>query len=169
MKDWDMDKLRKAQNYSKGLYYLGLEDDFPGFSKQVKATLDKVEDELRDRIIKEKGGRLYITDAEEINKQVGQHWFDTDTKRFFSSRIETKALAAGQLIGNKYFVSSEQNKMIEGEARLYSVRKFDPVTGSVGTVGEFQEWPTLHMAKNFAQCLADNNEDVELCRKEVSR
>jgi hypothetical protein len=55
-----------------------------------------------------------------------------------------------------YFVTSEQCGSSFGRIhpRLYTVRKFDPATGEVDTVGEFNEL-TKGRAQRAARKLAD--------------
>lgn len=115
------------------------------------------DDEIR-RINK---GRTTIDDVKRINKEKDRHWFERDTMRFFRSKIERDALRFGQLIDDKYFITSEQ--FDSDSPRLYSVRRFNPKEGSINTVGEFQEFGTKGQAKKFAWCMADEN-DVEKCR-----
>ena len=107
-------------------------------------------------------GKTTIDDVKRINKEKDRHFFDRDTMRFFRSRIERDALQFGQLIDDKYFVTSEQ--FDSDSSRLYSVRRFNPKEGSIDTVGDFQEFSTKGQARKFAYCLADHNEDVEMCR-----
>lgn len=111
-------------------------------------------------------GHITIDEAKRINKEKGFHFFDRDTMRFFNSRIEKDALQFGQLIDNKYFVTSEQFVPSHGkpDKRKYTVRKYYPDTGNVKTIGEFQEFATKKQARAFAWCLADHDEDVEKCR-----
>jgi len=96
------------------------------------------------------------------NKEVGQFFFSEDTMRFFSSIVETK----GELIGDKYFVTSEQRE--EDLPRLYSVRDFNKDNGHIRTVGNFQEFQNKIEAEEFAYCMTETN-NIEECRKEVKR
>jgi hypothetical protein len=80
-----------------------------------------------------------IFDIELKNKQAGFHFFDTDAKRFFASRIGNTVY---QGPGGIYFVTSEQFRDFgRGHVgpRLYTVRVFDPATGNVETHGEFNK------------------------------
>lgn len=107
--------------------------------------------------------RITIDDAKRINKEKGRHWFSPDTMKFFKSRIEKKSLTFGQLINDKYFITSEQYDY--NSPRLYSVRAFNKKTGAVKTVGDFQEFKSKAKARDFAWCLADHDDNVEACRK----
>ncbi len=85
-----------------------------------------------------------ISEVRAANAQLGHHWFDRDTLRFFHSRISTG------VFGGRYFVSSEKGP---GMARRYSVRIAND-DGSIDTVGDFQQDATLAQAKARARYLA---------------
>ncbi len=69
-----------------------------------------------------------IEDIERRNKEVGQHFFDADTKRFFSSRISETVY---QGPGGIFIVTSEQFQgTTHTEPRKYTPRKFDWESGS---------------------------------------
>jgi hypothetical protein len=92
-----------------------------------------------------------ITAIKAANKANGGHWFERSTLRFFNSRILAKVY---QGPGGIYFVSSEQFVGSQGAApRKFTVRQFDPKTGDVDTVGEFNEL-TMSEAKAGAKALA---------------
>mgnify|MGYP001561920126 CR=1 FL=1 len=69
------------------------------------------------------------------NERAGFHFFDPDSKRFFRSRIGSTVY---QGPGGIFFTTSER---FEGSTytapRRYTLRRFDPETGHVGKVGEF--------------------------------
>ncbi len=75
-------------------------------------------------------------DIELRNRQKGFHWFDPSSKRFFRSRYG-QAVYHGP--GGIYFVSSEQFVSSTGKTseRAFTVRSFNPETGDVRSVGEF--------------------------------
>lgn len=75
--------------------------------------------------------------------KAGGHWFSESTMRFFKSRLLDDLVHDDELF---YFLSSEQ-KPHGSEPRAYSVRSYNPKSGRIDTVGEFQEFPTLHMAR----------------------
>lgn len=100
---------------------------------------------------------MKLSEVEMINKEKGLHFFDKDTIKFFNSKIETK----GNLIGDKYFITSEKN---EDNPRLFSVREFNKETGDTDTIGEFQEFKTRRQAENFAKCMVNKN-NVNECRR----
>ena len=77
---------------------------------------------------------LTLDDVKRNNKEAGLFWFSPDSMRFFRCKIES------ELIGGKFFVSSEQ--FAEDAPRLYSIRKYDSKTHSIDTVGKFQEHET---------------------------
>ena len=81
-----------------------------------------------------------IDEIKRRNKEVGQHFFDDRTMEFFDSRISTKTF------GN-YFVTSECGP---SGMRRYTIRVFDPNSGTVDTFGNFQEFDTLREAQSVA-------------------
>lgn len=83
-----------------------------------------------------------IYDVERKNVKAGNYWFSPDSMRFFKSRTGDTAYVKGN---KAYFVSSEK---YEREPRKYSVRVSDLKTGSVNTVGEFQQFSSSSGAKN---------------------
>lgn len=82
-----------------------------------------------------------IDEIKTRNKEVGQHFFDDRTMEFFDSRISAKTF------GN-FFVTSECGP---SGLRRYTVRVFDPKTGTVDTHGLFQEFDTLREAQLVAR------------------
>jgi hypothetical protein len=92
-----------------------------------------------------------IRSIEAANKLSGMHFFDGDAKRFFSSRILGPVFEGP---GGVYFVTSEQFRSFGGSdfiPRRYSVRRFDPHTGSVETAGTFQAHKSALQAKRHAR------------------
>jgi hypothetical protein len=63
----------------------------------------------------------------------GSHWWDRGTMRFFRTRVSEQVY---QGEGGIYFVTSEKGP---SGKRRYSVRKYDPATKDIDTVGEFNE------------------------------
>ena len=76
-----------------------------------------------------------IEQVKRHNKAQGFHFFDNDTLQFFNSRLES------QLIGDKYFVTSERMELFR--PKLYTVRVYDWSTGKVGKLGRFQQHKTI--------------------------
>jgi len=81
---------------------------------------------------------LTMSDVKRKNKEAGLFWFSPTSMRFFKSRVES------ELIGGKFFVSSEQ--FDEDAPRLYSVREYHPKTHGIDTVGKFQAFKTCQDA-----------------------
>lgn len=81
---------------------------------------------------------LTMADVKRNNKALGGFWFSPDTMRFFQSKVES------ELINGKYFVTSEKDG--ERHPRLYSIRKYNPGTSRIDTVGGFQTFKTLQDA-----------------------
>ena len=79
-----------------------------------------------------------IKEIEIANKNIGHHWFDKGTKRFFKSHIHS------EVYGGKYFISSENT--YDGRDRKFTIR-IARENGSVSTVGEFQEFSTVADAR----------------------
>ena len=69
------------------------------------------------------------------------HWFDKVTMRFFRSRLSETLYFGKEVI---YFVSSELGP--HQDKRRYSIRSYNPETGDINTVGEFQAYKTLKTA-----------------------
>ncbi len=79
------------------------------------------------------------------------HWFETDTLRFFRSRIGVEEVVPTGMV----FVSSEKNTGLYADyPRLYSVRRYTHETGDISTVGEFQEHTTRAQAVGAMRRLA---------------
>ncbi len=79
------------------------------------------------------------------NQMGGFHFFDVDTMRFFNSRI-LPTVHQGRY--GVYFVTSE--RFDENTPRRYTVRRFDPATGKVDTVGNFQGHRRAIVARSVA-------------------
>jgi hypothetical protein len=77
----------------------------------------------------------------------GSHWFDTDSMRYFNSRL-------GQTVypipGGALFISSE--RFDYNSPRAYSVRSCT-WNGCIDTVGEFQQYATSTSAHSAASRL----------------
>lgn len=81
------------------------------------------------------GGHWTIADIKAANRAIGGHFFDRDTIRFFASRVLDTVYEGP---GGVFFVTSEQFRgSTHTEPRNYTVRKFDPETGSVDTMSGF--------------------------------
>lgn len=76
-------------------------------------------------------------------------FFEPGAMRFFDSRIETDLI---QGIGGIYFITSE--RFDETTPRCFTLRRFNPATGAIGTVGEFNVIRTLGEARVLAISVA---------------
>lgn len=116
-----------------------------------------------------------LAEVREANAAIDEHWFEPGTLRFFDGRV------LGSLISGAFFVSSEQFHApfcdkrhgagplaaIPGGGavgsgcltRRFTIRKVYP-RGSIGTVGEFQQYATAKAAAAEARAL-DPAEEVE--------
>lgn len=78
------------------------------------------------------------------NRSAGYHFFDPGTIRFFKSRV------IGPLVAGRYFITSEQ---YDREPRRYTVREATSAC-TVDSVGHFQQYPTLALARRAIRTLA---------------
>ena len=83
-----------------------------------------------------------MADVRRHNKEAGYHFFDRDTMAFWGSKVMTP------LYANNTFVTSDDN--FDRTKKLYTVRRYNPESGEVDTVGEFQAFKTLTSAKDYA-------------------
>lgn len=92
------------------------------------------------------------TDLIRVAREMGSHFFDTETMKFFSSRV-LPTVYRGAL-----FVTSEQDDsgVAWGGARRYTVRRFQITAGEIDiqTVGEFGEYATPQTADAAARRLS---------------
>lgn len=99
-----------------------------------------------------------------LNGEMGGHWYEPDTMRFFSSHVSRLAYL-DESGAFAFFVSSE--RFSDDVARLYTVRVahltdgHGPRTtrGGVDTVGEFQQYATRASADRAARALAADPSD----------
>lgn len=89
-----------------------------------------------------------IGEIREFARDHGSHFFDSDTMRFFRSRV------LRTVFGGRYFVTSEQFVMrAYAGPRRYTVRAVTS-DGNVTTIGEFQAYATARDAAKAARALA---------------
>lgn len=100
-----------------------------------------------------------IEDIKAANERAGFFFFEPATLRFFRSRVHSDVY---QGPGGVYFVTSEQFRASNGYTapRLFTVRRFDPETGSADTEGEFQAYGTRGKAHRAAQGCAARTEEA---------
>ena len=97
-----------------------------------------------------------IDDIKRIHRhKMDGHFFDRDTMRFFDSRI-LETVYQGP--GGVYFLTSERfHGSTTTGPRLYTVRKFNPETGDIGTYGGYNQmtkYAATAAAKNAAATAA---------------
>lgn len=94
---------------------------------------------------------FYSTNEIVRDSRGSTHFFDTDAKRFFSSRIGQNAYRTANPF-KTLFTTSEQFVMYNGysERRKYSVRLYDSRTKNIDTVGEFQQYRSSREANTAA-------------------
>lgn len=97
-------------------------------------------------------GKFTISDIKTANTAAGYNFFDSESMKFFDSRVES-GVYSGQ--GGVYFVTSEQfHGMTERAPRRFTIRRFDPETGRVHSHGEFNSIETLCQAREAAKFAA---------------
>jgi len=89
-----------------------------------------------------------ISDIETASLRAGSHWFSTDAKRFFRSRMLPHVF---QGPGGIYFVSSEKGP---NGIRRFTIRKFKPEDADISSFGPFNEL-TRERALRIARIAAD--------------
>lgn len=75
-----------------------------------------------------------LENAKRLNDINGLHFFEPNTMKFWRSKVH------GRMIEGKYFITSEDN--YNHTSRRFTVRVFNWETGTVSTLGEFQEFKT---------------------------
>ena len=86
-----------------------------------------------------------ILEIEQHNKAIGHHWFDADSLRFFSSRINDELFGS---LGD-VFISSEKHS--SDYARFYTVRQITPRGSITSVAGGFQAYSSMSSAKSAAR------------------
>jgi hypothetical protein len=87
-----------------------------------------------------------IEEIKRANTRSGQHWFETDTMRFFSSQV------GSHIIAGRIFISSERFEMPDPNLpgpRMYTVR-IATDSGEVSDLSEFQQFHSASGAKAAA-------------------
>ena len=95
-----------------------------------------------------------IEEIKAANRQAGQYFFEPDTMRFFRSRVHYPSYCGP---GGVFFVTSEKyENRYSGTSmpRMFTIRKFDPATGNVDSVSEFQEFKVRSTAHRAAKRLS---------------
>lgn len=89
-----------------------------------------------------------IDEIKRANSNLGHHFFDKTSVRFFASRV------LGGVYGGRYFVTSERFRGSDGyrATRLYTIREAQD-NGEVDTVGEFQAYTSARAARKHADKL----------------
>ena len=87
----------------------------------------------------------YISQIKYASKAIGSHFFSEGAMRVWGSRIHS------QVYGGCIFVTSETRPFF---ARAYTIRMIDS-TGSIRTIGEYQEHDTRYSAHSYAKYLGD--------------
>lgn len=86
---------------------------------------------------------MTLAEAKAKYNETGGHFFDRDTMRFFSSRIESA------LYKNRCFITSEKN--FDGTERYYTVRRFSEDFQRISTIGDFNRIRSIATAREIAK------------------
>ena len=86
-----------------------------------------------------------IWSASDIISRHKGHFFDRATMKFFNSRVIQDVFCG---VDNCYFVTNERYD--SSNPRLFTLRKYNPSTDSIETVGEFQAYETKFLALTAA-------------------
>lgn len=85
-----------------------------------------------------------ISEIKRANADIGRHFFDKQTMRFFNSRV------LSTVYHGRFFITSEQDGYGAWEReRRYTVREC--IDGEIHTVSEFGEFSTAREAAAFAR------------------
>lgn len=99
-----------------------------------------------------------VYQVETLNKSNGYHFFDADSKRFFSSRI------LSGIYRGVYFITSERNGF-DDYSRSFTIRMACK-NGSIETIGGFNRFPTKYQAQKYIKGLPELLPDfIEAAKK----
>lgn len=84
---------------------------------------------------------MKLREFKRLNAASGYFWFNPNTLQFWHSTIPLWDDVTG------HFVSREKTGFYASADYRYTLRKANFVTGEVDTVGRFQEYETLYLAK----------------------
>ena len=104
-------------------------------------------------------------DVRAVVSGIGSHYFDTDTMRFFSSRLLSNVVALDGYSteeGRRYLFVTSEREAYSQEPRAYTVRMLtlgtvrdDRPSVEIDTVGGFQAFSSAAKARRFARSLLD--------------
>ena len=106
---------------------------------------------------------MTIAEMKAINKAKGYHFFDSDTMRFWGSKVHTAP--------NKYRLFIESHDNFDRSAKMYSVRFFN-VCGSVETIepkaiaDTYEDFSSLDEARAFMRKLTKAFDEACDCYRE---
>jgi hypothetical protein len=93
------------------------------------------------------GAYFTVAAIKAANRDAGQHYFEPDTMRFFSSRVLSGTY------GGRFFITSERSGFDHSSPRMFTVREAMP-DGSIETVGDFNGYVTAAQARAAAKAAA---------------
>lgn len=95
--------------------------------------------------------KLTMADVRYYNAATGHYFFERKTMKFFDSRVESATYSGP---GGIYFITSEKCGFTSTQ-RKFAVRKFNPETGAVTTVGDmFNKFTFVEDARAMCRELA---------------
>lgn len=93
-------------------------------------------------------------EAQKNMESKGSYWWTPDTMRFFGTRVGSEFYGPGGL----YFVTSEAHphplERWPAKVRKYTVRKYNPESNDIETIGEFGGYRTASPARTEARRLS---------------
>ena len=95
-----------------------------------------------------------MEDIKRATEDAGRYFFSPGAMRFFKSRVGDTVF---QGIGGIYFVTSE--KFDWQSPRNYTVRQFNPETGKIDTIGDFNEL-SYYQARARCKYLSEQAEEA---------
>lgn len=116
------------------------------------AQLDQFQERRRAQRLARRGWS--IDDIKRENEAEGFFFFSPDTMRFFRSRVMCDTFKAKSGAG-VYFVTSDQQR---GEARLFTVRRFEIESADIRTVDKLQKFASRSGALAAAKRAAEAEE-----------
>lgn len=107
--------------------------------------------------------KITMSDIRHYNAATGGYFFARKTMKFFAGRIES---APYQGIGGIYFITSEKCGFTS-TIRKFAVRKFNPETGDVTTVGDtFNKFSFIEDARADCRTFTKYGDDITERRRE---
>lgn len=120
-------------------------------TKAIGKAMQEVSDETRKRAAETRARAYDVTTIQDEMTAAGSHWWEPSSMRFFGTRTCGPVYHGDNGI---YFATSEQPPH---GPRAYTVRKYDPATKEIDTIGELCEYETRSRAITAARNAAGGN------------